>query len=328
MSAEGETVYATTPKKERKEKYKNKLIEYFNTYKNILVVGVDNIGSHHMQKARIMLRGTAQVLMGKNTIIRKVIRDEGEKNPKLLGLLPFIQGNIGFVFTNGNLTEIRDMIQEEKVAAAAKPNMFAPSDVVIPAGMTPLDPGQTSFFQAMNIATKISKGAIEIINNTTIAIKGERVSSSAVILLNKLGIKPFFFSIVSVAVYDSGSVYDAKVLDLTNDELSSRFCSSVAQIAAISLAIGIPTMASVPHSFSNALKTLVSLSLATDYVFDESKQYKDFLENPELLAAALAAAGGGGGEAKEEAAAAAPVEEEEEDEEPAADMFGGDDADY
>lgn len=324
-----EVAYGGTKAKDRKAKYKATLLQYLSEYKNILVINVDNVGSNQMQQVRMKLRGSAVVLMGKNTVMRKVLREEAEKNPALEGMLQFVVGNIGFVFTNGDLAEIRTIIQENKVPAAARPGQFAPADCFIPPGPTTLDPGQTSFFQALNIGTKITKGAIEIMTQVHLIKKGDRTTSSAVALLSKLGIKPFFYSMVVKGVYEDGDIYDAKVLDMDESDLISRFCGAVSRIAALSLAIGYPTQASLPHSFANALKMLVSLSLATAYTFDESKLYRDFLENPELLAAAKAAAGGGGGGDGAAAAAAAPEPEEEEEEEEAADLFGGgDDADY
>jgi large subunit ribosomal protein LP0 len=319
-----DAAFGGTKSKDRKVKYKQRLIEYLNTYKSIMLISVDNIGSNQMQKARIMLRGRGVILMGKNTIMRKVFRDEGEKNPKLLGLLPWILGNVGLVFTNDSLADIRKELQAEKTAAAAKGGQFAPTDVIIPAGLTALDPGQTTFFQAMNIATKITKGAIEILNDVKIITKGERVTSSAVGLLSKLSLKPFFYSIVVVAVYDDGDVYEATALDLTNDELSRKFGAAASKLAAISLAIGFPTKASIPHSFANAFKTLVSLSLATKYTFEGAAPFRELLDNPELLKAAQAAAAGGAKKDDAPAAAAAPEPEEEEPEEDAVDMFGGD----
>lgn len=98
-----------------------------------------------MQKVRIALRGKAVVVMGKNTLIRKIMRDmiEGEKLTKLEALLPLVVGNMGFVFTNHNLPEIRKLILDNKVPAAAKSGSFAPADVYIPPGPTGLDPVRT-----------------------------------------------------------------------------------------------------------------------------------------------------------------------------------------
>merc|ERR1719506_3049502 len=126
--------------------------------------------------------------------MRKILREEAEKGtPGAADLLPLIKLNVGFVFSNDNLAEIRKMILNKKVPAAAKSGMIAPMDVFIPAGPTGLDPGQTSFFQALNINTKITRGAIEITSKVHIAKKDEKVSASAVVLMSKLNMRPFFY---------------------------------------------------------------------------------------------------------------------------------------
>jgi len=318
-------------KRARKQKYREQLIENFNTYKAVLIITVDNVGSNQMQQVRIALRGKAIVLMGKNTVMRRAIRDEAGKNPKLSNILPSIQGNMGFVFTNHDLLEVRDIISANTVPAAARSGQFAPLDVIVPAGPTGLDPGQTNFFQALNIATKIARGTIEILNEVHLIKAGERVTSSAVIMLNKINLRPFSYRIEVTNVYEEGSVYAAKFLDMTVEEIGRSFSAGCGTIAALSFAISYPNLTTLPHSIGRAMKVLIALSLATDYGFEESKEYKELLDNPELLAAkqaAAAAAAGGADAAAAGGDAAAAVEEEEEDEEPAGgmDMFGGDDA--
>lgn len=76
-----------------------------------------------------------------------------------------IKGNVGFVFTNNELVDVRDKILENKVQAPAKAGAIAPVDVKIPPQNTGLGPEKTSFFQALSIPTKISKGTIEILVN-------------------------------------------------------------------------------------------------------------------------------------------------------------------
>ena len=62
--------------------------------------------------------------------------------------------------------------------AAAKAGVIAPCSCTIPKGPTGLDPAQTSFFQALNIATKINKGSIEIINDCTVIKEGAKVRAT------------------------------------------------------------------------------------------------------------------------------------------------------
>merc|ERR1711872_1094920 len=174
-----------------------KLQELLDEYPKCFIVGADNVGSKQMQEIRIALRGKAVVLMGKNTMMRKVIRGYLEKNPDLEKLLPHIKMNVGFVFTKEELTVVRDLLLANKKAAPAKAGAIAPVDVTIP--------------------TKITKGTIEIIQDVHIIKKEDKVGASEATLLNMLKISPFTYGLIIQKVYDSGSVFSPEILDITDD---------------------------------------------------------------------------------------------------------------
>ena len=90
-------------------------------------------------------------------------------------LLPQVVGNIGFVFTSEDLTEIRDILLSNKKEAPAKAGAIAPLDVFVPPGNTGQGPEKTSFFQALAIPTKIAKGTIEILSEIHLIKKDEKV---------------------------------------------------------------------------------------------------------------------------------------------------------
>ncbi|KAJ7052412.1 60S acidic ribosomal protein P0 [Mycena amicta] len=159
-------------------------------------------------------------------------------------------GNIGFVFTSGDLKEIREIIIANKVAAPAHAGAFAPKDVT---------PGKTSFFQALGTPTKIARGTIEIVSD------------------------------VKVVIFNSGNSFSPSVLDVDEAELIDRFLSGIKTIAAISLALNYPTLVSVTHSLVNVYKNLVAVSLATEYTFEGAEKDKEYLANPEAFAAVAAA---------------------------------------
>jgi large subunit ribosomal protein LP0 len=296
------------PRKIRKDKLVLRLQQYLTEYKNILIVQVDNVGSNQMQKTRIALRGKAVLLMGKNTLMRKVIREMVPQNPNLENLLQFIYGNMGLVLTNGDLNELRQVILLNKTPAAAKSGSYAPADVFIPAGPTGMDPGQTSFFQALNIGTKIVKGTIEIVNQVHLIKPGDKVTMSHVTLLAKLNILPFFYGFKVTDVYENGTTYSADILDMTKDELTRKFLSGVQKLAAISLAISYPTVASLPHIIAGGFAKLLAVSLATDYSFAEAQKFKDYLANPGAFASAAPAASSAPAAASATTAAAKQVE--------------------
>jgi ribosomal protein L10 len=294
-----------------------------------------------------------------------------QNNPKLKNLEDLVRGNMGFVFTNDDPKAVRDAIATCKVPAAARAGTFAPVDVFVPPGPTGMDPSQTAFFQALNIGTKIVKGAIEIINQVHLLKPGDKVGNSEVALLAKLNIKPFTFGLQLLAVrpfpwhylccwspvallvmgrhpllaslaccfvcvllvnpstypsshlqffrmlcwvprflqvYEDGSQYSPTVLDLTTEALVGKFLNASNRVAAISLATGYPTLASLPHMVSNGYLKLLSLSLATEYTFERAQKMKDFLKNPGAFASAAPSA------AAPAAAAKVEVKKEEEEE--------------
>ncbi|CAF3370650.1 unnamed protein product [Rotaria socialis] len=197
-----------------KAKYVMRLTQYLDEYPKVLVVGADNVGSCQMQKIRVSLRGHAVILMGRNTMMRKAIREQASKNSSLEKLLADVHENVGFVFTKDDISSIRDKLLENKVAAPARAGAIAPVDVTIPAQVTSLGPERTSFFQALQIPTKITRGTIEIINDVHLIKIGEKVGASEAALLNMLKISPFSYGLIIRQVYDSGPCFEPAILDM------------------------------------------------------------------------------------------------------------------
>jgi large subunit ribosomal protein LP0 len=275
-----------TDRRTWKTQYFTRLQQLVEEFPRVLVVGVDNVGSNQMQMIRLALRGTGEILMGKNTLIRKCLRAQIEKNPNLERLMPFIRGNVGFVFTKEDLRKVKDLVLANKVKAPAKAGAIAPVDVWVPAGNTSHGPEKTSFYQALAIPTKISRGTIEILNDVHLIKKGDKVGASEATLLNMLNVSPFSYGLVLQQVYEDGSTYDPSVLDISLDDLRSRFLSGVRNVAAVSLQIGYPTLASVPHSVANGLKKLIAVAAVTDITFPAAEKTKAYLANPSAFAAA------------------------------------------
>jgi len=317
--------------KAKKIDYFEKMQRCLNTYNKVFVVQVDNVGSQQLQVTRKQMRGCAEILMGKNTLMRKVFDQFLTDNPNhpYQALVPLIKGNVGFVFTNDALPKIRDMILANKVPAPARPGSIAPTSVVIPAGPTGCDPGQTNFFQVLQVPTKIVKGQIEITTPMNLIKEGTKVGASEATLLTKLNIKPFSYGLIIDMVYDSGATFGVDILDIDDNALTARFTDALNILSSISLATGYVTQASMAHSMAAAFQTLVAVVIGVEnYSFDKAQPYKDYIANP----GAFSGGGGGGGgdaaPAAAAAAAAAPAEEEVDALDGGMDMFGGGGGDY
>ena len=229
---------------------------------------------------------------------------------------------MGFVFTNGDLKATRDKILANRVAAPARAGAVAPLDVYVPAGNTGMEPGKTSFFQALGVPTKIARGTIEITSDLKLVSAGSKVGASEATLLNMLNISPFTYGMGISQIYDQGQTFATDVLDIEESQLLKAFSSAITTIATISLAINFPTLPSVMHSVVNSYKNLVSIALETEYEWDAIHELKDRVKNPDAYASAAPVAAA----ASTEDAAAAPADaakEEEEEEESEGDMGFG-----
>jgi large subunit ribosomal protein LP0 len=275
----------------RKVNYYSKISKLLTEYTRVFVVSVDNVGSSHMQSIRKSIRGKGLMLMGKNTLMRKAMREYAQNgHPEIDALVPHIYGNIGLVFVQGELGELKSLLVNNTVGAYAKVGSVSPTTVVVPKGDTGMDPSKTSFFQALSIQTKINKGKIEILNDVTLMTKGDRVGASQATLLQMLNIKPFLYGCKLVSVYDNGQVIPSAVLDMSDDDIVEKIRKGVTRIAALSLQVGHPTIASLPHSVHRGYQTLVAVALATKYSFKQVEDLKKLLDDPEALKRAQAAA--------------------------------------
>ncbi|KEZ44352.1 DNA-(apurinic or apyrimidinic site) lyase [Scedosporium apiospermum] len=302
--------------KTNKAAYFEKLRGLLEEYKSVFIVSVDNVSSQQMHEIRQSLRGEGVVLMGKNTMIRRALRTFIADLPDYERLLPFVRGNVGFVFTNADLKEVRDKILNNRVAAPARAGAVAPVDVWVPAGNTGMEPGKTSFFQALGVPTKIARGTIEITTDLKLVEANTKVGPSEATLLNMLNISPFTYGLGIVQVYDQGNVFPPSVLDITDEQLLETLQKAITTIATISLATNFPTLPSIAHSLINGYKKVLAVAVVTEYGWPEIEELKDRIANPDAYAAAAPAAGAGAdaGAAKEEAKKEESEEEESEDE--------------
>ena len=247
--------------------------------------------------------------------VRRAIKGFISDFPEYERLLPHVKGNVGFIFTNADLAKTRDVILAEKVAAPARAGAIAPLDVFVPAGNTGMEPGKTSFFQALGVPTKIARGTIEITTDLKLVEAGSKVGASEATLLNMLNISPFTYGMSISQVYDEGQTFPPSVLDVKEEQLLAALTSAIATITTISLAVNYPTLPSIIHSLINGYKKMLAIAVETDISWEGIEELKDRIANPEAYAAAAPAAGEADSKPEAEAEKEEEKKEEEEDSE-------------
>lgn len=269
---------ASKKSKDRKYVLAQELEDLFDTYEKLFIVTVDNVTSNQLHEIRKSMRGRAVIYCGKNTQMRRVIRELEETRPELEKIRLACKLNVAFVFTNESLPEVRDMIMDNKKASPAKANAIAQVSVTVEKGITSLEPSMTSFLQALNISSKITKGQIEIVNDVELFKEGEKVDASQAALLQKLDILPFSYGLIPILVFDGASLFDPKVLDMTDEMIMASFTESVKNTVCLSFAFNMPTVASVPYSVLLAFANLLAVAAETEHSFKEAEAIKAFLK--------------------------------------------------
>jgi large subunit ribosomal protein LP0 len=315
-------------KRVKKEAFWERLQHVAQKYKNCLFIDANNVSSQQIQKIRMRLRDIdAYMIMGKNTLMKAALQELNEKpenagadwkpNADLEKIVSQLRLNTNLIFTNGDLSAVKEILDMEVRPSPAKAGMIAPDDVFIPAGPTGLDPKQTSFFQNLGIQTKIVKAQIEIQSNKQVIFTGEKINGTQALLLDKLKIYPFEYKMNVTKILQDGAIFDARVLSLDNNAILSKFKGAIKKQAALSFGIGYTTQASVAHSIANTFKKMAAVCAESGYSFPQAAKLLEAAKN-------APAAGAAGATAE-----AAPVVEEKKEEEEAVDMGGlfGDDED-
>jgi large subunit ribosomal protein LP0 len=182
-----------------------------------------------------------------------------------------------------------------------------------------MEPGKTSFFQALGVPTKIARGTIEITTDLKLVEAGSKVGASEATLLNMLNISPFTYGMGISQVYDQGNTFPPSVLDIEESQLLKAFSSAITTIACISLAANFPTLPSVMHSVVNSYKNVLAVAIETDYSWAEIEELKNRIANPDQYASTAVAVTADAPKVE----AAKEEEKEEEAEESGDEGFGG-----
>lgn len=156
-----------TAKQVKKENYYERIQEQAQKYTNCLFINADNVSSLQISKLRRRLREiNAYMIMGKNTLMKSALthantkpeegdadyedrKDNWQFSPTIEKIIGQLRGNTNLIFTNGDLAEVKAVLDSEVRESPAKAGMIAPKDVFVPVGPTGLDPKQTNFFQTL-----------------------------------------------------------------------------------------------------------------------------------------------------------------------------------
>lgn len=249
----------------------NDLERLFKKYSVVAVADLQKVRSSQIQEMRKKLRGKADLIVAKNTILRKAAEKTASDRQNIDKFANELTGSKVLIFTQLNPFELIMFLNRNKVRVPAKGGDVASSDIIVPAGNTGLQPGPViSEFNEAKVTTRIESGSIFIAKDTVVVEKGEVISTKTASLLSKLGMKPMEAGLTLSYAYDNGLVLGPNDLILDLDQMKADF-SSAARVAfnfAVEANMMLPETA--PVIISKAHRQAVAISVEAGFFTKET----------------------------------------------------------
>jgi large subunit ribosomal protein L10 len=194
--------------------------------KVVAVISLQNLPSRHYNAIKKKMRGKAELVITRATLLRKALEKANKKAFDALSDTIDKSGSVALMLSDENPFQLAKMLRQSKAKAPAKTGMIANADIVVPAGETSLAPGPvlTELKQA-KINAKIQGTKIVISTDATVAKKGEPIAEAVAKILTKLGIEPFEISMSIRSAYADNMTYGFDVLDVDDSQYIARLAA-------------------------------------------------------------------------------------------------------
>jgi large subunit ribosomal protein L10 len=248
-----------------------RLAELIEKHPVVAIADLQKVRSSQLQEIRKKLRGQAEVLVAKNTILQKAATSMDVKKPHINDFAEGLVGSNLLLFTGMNPYALILFLNKNKVRVPAKAGDTATSEIMIPAGNTGLQPGPViSEFGEVKVTTRIEGGSIWVAKDTVVASIGDTISPKLASLLSKLGMKPMEAGLSIVRAFDEGTVL--KQEDLLFDLESYKSDISEACRDAIALAVEVEYVLpeTAPIIIGNAYREALYIANETEFATSEN----------------------------------------------------------
>ncbi len=266
----------TRPIPEWKKKEVEELVRLIKSYKVIAIADLTGIPAAQLHRIRKKLRekygeDKIKLRVAKNTLFKLALQRAGLDVSKFE---PYLTGTNIFIFANMNPFELAQILEKEKARAPAKPGMKAPSEIVVPAGNTGLQPGPImSVFSKLKIPIRVQEGTIWIAKDTVVAKPGDVISEELASLLQKLGIEPVEIYLKLKMAYEDGIVIPADQLYINIDEYRDMVSKAVLEALWVGVEIGYPEPEVLKIAVPLAVRRAMAVAAEAGYVTPETAEF-------------------------------------------------------
>jgi large subunit ribosomal protein L10 len=259
------------PKPVVNEKNKNtvkELVELINNYSIIGLVDMENLPSPQLQKMKRSLKGKVVVRMAKARLI-KIAFEKSSK--EIANLSERIRGMPAIVATNENPFSLYKTLKKSKSEAPAKAGQTAPKDVIIPEGKTPFAPGPIiGELGQLGIKSGIVDGKVAVKEAKVIVKEGEKFKQKVAEILTRLSILPMEVGLNIVAVWEKGTLFDRKTLDIDEDKFMADLQRLHSEAINLAVKIAYPSKDTIKLLITKAHREASGLADTQDILTSEN----------------------------------------------------------
>ena len=240
-------------------------------YSVVAVADLQKVRSSQIQEIRKKLRGKAELIVAKNTILQKASENLASEKSNVDKFANSLSGSKVLIFTQMNPFELIVFLNKNKVRVPAKGGDIATGEIMIPAGNTGLQPGPViSEFNEAKVQTRIEGGSIFVAKDTVVASKGDVISTKTASLLSKLGMKPMEAGLGLSYAYDNGLVLGPNDLAFDLEQMRSQFSTAARLAFGLALEANIMTRETAPAILGKAYRQALAVAVEAGFFTKET----------------------------------------------------------
>ena len=196
------------------------LVHQLESKKVVGVLDIRGIPSGQLNSMRRGLRGTAEIVVAKKTLVRIALKGAKAKAGDVSKLEPYLTGQPAFISSDLNPFKLFQKLEATKSKAPARGGEIAKEDIMIKAGDTPFKPGPiVGELQKAGIPAAIDQGKVVVKKDKVLVKAGEAISRELAPVLTKLEIFPVEIGLSLTALVEESLVYTPKVLKVDVDAI-------------------------------------------------------------------------------------------------------------
>ncbi|MGC8672146.1 MAG: 50S ribosomal protein L10 [Thermoplasmata archaeon] len=235
------------------------------------VVGIHGIPGTQINNIRRALRGSARLVISKNTLMSIALQNMDAKKKNIKDLSSYIKDQSALILSNEDPFKLAKIVEKSRTNASPKGGEIAPDDITVPAGETDFKPGPiVSDLQKIGIPASIEKGKVVIKKDTVVVKKGEKISKDVAQMLSKLDIRPIPVGIEIRAFYEKEYIYGKEALQIDPEKVMNDLKESIMQAFNLSINVKYFTKFTTPVFLAQAYMDALSLGVNVNYFTPET----------------------------------------------------------